>query len=181
MTARNLKVEDVTAVATVSNGAGSIYGTQPYSYSGTAPYIWYNNERSSWSSAVNNRSTAYSLTTGTTTSISGVSPWYSYWYNTSMNTSSAWTNSTYYDMVMTPAQSKAYWLSSRYVYLASGYCRFGLQGMTSYGVRGDYLYHSDGYTDDFSRAVRPLVSIPLTSCVISTSTDSNYSYHITNT
>ena len=95
-----------------------------------------------------------------------------------MNTSSAWTNSTYYDMVMTPAQSKAYWLSSRSVILSSSICDFGLQYVSSDGVGGYNVYYSNGNASGSRYAVRPLVSIPLTSCVISTSTDSNFDYHI---
>ena len=95
-----------------------------------------------------------------------------------MNTSSAWTSAAYFRMVMTPAQSKAYWLSSRCVYPRdSSLCYFGLQRVESGGVGYSALYYyssgspSSGYD---SYAVRPLVSIPLASCEITQNEDGTF-------
>ena len=184
ITARNLKVEDVTAIATVSNSAGSAYGTQPYSYTFAAPYIWTTYEKSSRTNAINNRSKAYSLTTSTTSRSTSISPWYTLWYNGSMNTTSAYTNAKYKELVTDPASTRIYWLSSRCVHpYASNLCNFGLQYVTSSGVDYSHLFYggSDGSTNSIasSLAVRPLVSIPLNSCTIKTSSTSGIDYDIT--
>ena len=167
MKGQNLKLEQVLAVTTVTNNYASKYNTAPYSYSFKYPYIWNQYEKSQANSQAN-RSTAYALTTqDALTSNVSAKPYFTLWYNTSMNTSSAWKNAGYFRMVMTPAQSAVYWLSSRCVYPnTSSECYFGLQFVYSSGVNNGfyYLYHrnSNGSvgSGSFSRAVRPLVSFP---------------------
>lgn len=182
MTARNLKVEDVTAITTVTNSAGSTYGTQPYTYTFTAPYIWTQYEKSSKTNAINNRSTAYSLTTSTTSSSASISPYYALWYNSSMNTTSAYTNAKYKELVTDPASTRTYWLSSRCVSpYSSSNCYFGLQYVNSSGVDyyNLYRYYSGSALSSTRRdAVRPLVSIPLSSCTLKASATSGMDYDI---
>jgi hypothetical protein len=184
ITVRNLKVEDVTAITTLSNSSGSSYGTAPYTYTFTAPYIWTTYEKSSWTNAVNNRSTAYSLTTNGASSSASIKPYWTLWYNTSMNTTSAYTNAKYKELVTDPASTRIYWLSSRFVYPGTSYyCSFGLQYVYSSGVNYGNLFYGHGggsasiYT--YSLALRPLVSIPLNSCTIKASSTSGIDYDIT--
>ena len=180
MKGQNLKLEDVLAVksSSTNNNYASQYGTTPYSYTFTYPYIWNQYEKSDTSKGQgakdweNNRSTPYDLTTNTTATSQSYNPYYSLWYNNNMNTSSAWSSPAYFRMVMTPAQSKTYWLSSRYVYPnVSTMCFFGLQYVYSSGVGSNSLYYrtdsGSASSSNFSYAVRPLVVVPLGSCLIS--------------
>ena len=193
MKGRSLKLSDITAVTTVENGHKDKYGTRTYQYNFAYPWIWAQYEKSDTSvnqgasDWENNRETAYNLTTNTTTS-STYNPYYSLWYNGSMNTASAWIHKAYYDMVMTPVKTSNssnnyYWLSSRYVnHYSSTDCNFGLQIVNSRGVYdGMGLYNRKSGSASSSGgtlAVRPLVSIPLSSCYLTEGGTNGEDLHI---
>ena len=101
-----------------------------------------------------------------------------------MDTTSAYKNAKYKELVTDPGQARFYWLSSRCVIpTTSSYCHFGLQIVYSRGVGYLSLFYgnSDGSTGNYtySYAVRPLVSIPLNSCRLKASSASGIDYDIT--
>lgn len=162
---QNLKLEQILEVksSSVSNSAGSTYGTTPYAYNIKCPYIWDTYERSQ-SGSVNNRSKAYALTTNTKTERQECRPYYTLWHNDNINISSAWVNSNYYSLVMQPAQSRMYWLSSQYVFpYSDSSCFFGLQRVVSSGVRSLLEYDDSGspISEWASAYIRPLVKFPI--------------------
>lgn len=142
MKGQSLKLEQVLAVASSSaTNTRPDYGMKPNSYCCSYPYIWDTYEKSDTTKGQGakdwetNRSIAYPLTTETTTSSQTYSPYSNYYYNNSMDTSSAWVNVVYYRMVLDPAQDSRYWLSSRMtaVYLSTQ-CTFTLQTIGPSGI-----------------------------------------------
>ena len=114
MNASNLKLEDITAIALVSNENG-MYGKTPYTYTFKAPYVWAQYEGNDWSSGINNKSKAYSLTTNTTTYSVDIRPYDVVWNNYNMNTTSAYENPKYKALVTDPIGRGDYWISTRFV------------------------------------------------------------------
>lgn len=174
LTARSLKLEDVLAVTTVSNSAGSLYETQAYEYEIATPYIWNEYESQTKDIAINHKSIAYELTTNTLTNTSIYKPYYTLFYNTKMNTISAYKYEKYKDLVTSVASRQTYWLSSRAVAPQDGStCYFALQTIISTGISREicYKYGTSEATTAY-RGVRPFITIPLSSCTI-TEVDAN--------
>ena len=155
ISAKNLKIEDLEAVMEIPKDAN--YSTQPYpEFTGSAPYIWRQNESASWEDSKNNRSKAYNLTTETRSS-GAMRPWWNTYQQVGLP------GSIYKDII-----GGGYnWLSSRYVYPGgSGYCVFGLQTIRTDRLVGTYsggaglLQHSNGDNYGDEEPVRPFVTIP---------------------
>lgn len=178
----NLKIEEVTSVVTVANTYEAQYGTQPYTYTFAAPIIWTSYEASK-EDAINNRSIAYELTVGGASRRTSIKPYYTYWLNNNTNVVTAYTNKNYKELVTDSASRSSYWLSSRFVCPWSGsyWCYFGLQ-VVYYGSVGSasiYNFSSGSASSkSYSNAVRPLVSIPLTSCILTESETAGMDYDI---
>ena len=82
-----------------------------------------------------------------------------------------WVIPEYYELIMNNGSKYApYWLSSRFVDLDENHCYFGLQRVNSANVDMNNLYYSSGKTIGSGyNAIRPLVVIPLSSCIITES------------
>ena len=57
------------------------------------------------------------------------------------------------------ANSTPFWVAARYVYAYSDYAGFGLRYAYT-GTNGCYMFYSDGSTNGFNYALRPVVSLP---------------------
>ena len=174
--AQNLKLEQVLAVkaSSISNNYASTYGTQPYTYEYTYPYTWNAYEKTEANSTTN-RSTAYPLTTNTTTTSQTYSPYFTLWHNTTMKTSTAWINSNYYTLVLLTGEPQSYWLSSRFVQPSTSWvCNFGMHYIMGGGVYEHALYWRDHFGTDCQSytplAIRPIVSFPRSMYELDTST-----------
>lgn len=187
--AQNLKLEDILEIKSdeITPSAGSQYETVPYPFASSRSYpkIWYSNEKGSLNNAKNNRSTAYDLINLEDSRISSTSenPYYTFWGNSNMNTSEAWINESYYNMIMEPAQTRTYWLSSRLVYPKSNSeCYFGLHYVFKTGITYTSLFTFASGSESIEKAnnsIRPLVQIPLSECEITESTTSGMDFDIT--
>ena len=57
------------------------------------------------------------------------------------------------------ANGTPFWVAARYVYTISSYAYFGLRRANT-GTSGSIMFYSDGYTNGFDYALRPVVSLP---------------------
>ena len=57
------------------------------------------------------------------------------------------------------ANGTPFWVAARYVYTGSSYARFGLRVAYAY-TRGYHMFYSDGNTNGYDYALRPVVSLP---------------------
>lgn len=181
MNGQNLKLEQILDVTTsAATNANTIYGEAPRSYKFKYPHIWDQYEKSE-SESIKNKSIAYPLTENDTLDSNiSYTPYSTVWYfETSWNTASYWKNSEYHKMVILPAYDTSYWLSSRSVNPRDGIrLQFGLQFMTldGPGCSYDLYYYISGSdrAEANSYAVRPLVSIPLSSCTLTQNKDGTF-------
>ncbi len=81
-----------------------------------------------------------------------------------------WKNGIYYELAVCPSNCKEYWLSSRFTRVGKPTSEFGLYAMNRSNSKGflwgDETVNSAYYDAVPSNALRPIVSIPLTSCSI---------------
>ena len=84
------------------------------------------------------------------------------YYNISIN------STNYGDAYKVLSNSTWYWVASRYVYTDSGGALFGLRYAYTY-ASGNYVFYSDGNTNDYGNRLRPVVS--LSSSILSDAKD----------
>ena len=65
----------------------------------------------------------------------------------------------YYNLIMPKGTGTTYWVASRCVYAGSGYCGFRVRRVSSGNVGANYVYDSDDGTNDYSRALFPVVTL----------------------
>ena len=163
---RSINAKDMEKVITAPID-GTAYGTTPYEYEFKYPnaYWEYDKEKGE----LENRSNQDEVITGVLEKAQTTSPMNTYYFKTNFDPVSGgtWTNEVYADFF----GSSASWVASRWVSTSSRLvCEFGLNIVSHNWVSGNYLYWcNNGYKEREVKtwAVRPLVSIPLTSCDIS--------------
>ena len=185
MSARSLNIRDIEDVTTFdyknySYGASTYGKTKTFS-GGTFHYpnIWNSYEKSE---PIENRNSQTQWFTGKG-GLSTTSYTLNYWSNNylEINADSEWLNKKYYELLFSPLNDLMSmgmtWLSSRYVRDGS-FTYFGLMQMASYYCDGFDLCNSSGSAPaTTARRIRPLLEIPLSSCLITESEASN-SYNI---
>ena len=164
---RSMNAEDLKKVITAPNENGE-YGATPYPYNFQYPnaYWTYDKEKGE----LENRHKQDNVITGVLESAQSSRPRNSYyhWRGSTLGVGGSWTNEAYKDLY-NPGED--YWLASRSVdpYTKES-CFFGLQRVLDTAVGYETLYYySRGSAKSFRphHSVRPLVSVPLTSCTIS--------------
>ena len=189
MIGRNLKLEDVLEVKSdLATNGNSDYMKSTSAYTIAFPYIWYTYEQG-YEASQENRSTAYTLTTEDTFSYKTNRTVYTTcWCNgVSWNSAPYWKSTAYFEMVLKPAETSWYWLSSRFVYNMYNRLDFSLHRVSTEGIRyGDSFCYSpnsgqyvgtvmEGKVDN---RLRPIVKIPLTSCYFTETGNNGEDYHI---
>lgn len=190
---RNLKIEDIINIAPTANPLNDYYGKIRYSYTMKTPLIWSKYEQGTLNEegkptsneyALNNRSIPYPLTLQSTTESIPVTPYITHFGPTKTSIIVSSNNEVFNELI---AGSQNYWLSSRCFATAAdpNNCYFSLSYIYAYGIDYSNLYGLKGNhesSDLQNKKLRPLVSIPLTSCVLtpSTTNDNEIDYKITN-
>ena len=117
---------------------------------------------------------ANSATDGRLYASTSIQPYQTYWgkdnsyMQTAFRTAEGGTN--YYNLLINT--SRNYWLASRCVDTDSSYCGFYMRCVGSGGVYDGNMYYSNGYTDNNSLALFPVVS--LNSSLLSGNATSGY-------
>ena len=187
--ARSINIEDIENYMTDDakngtngtykyNNGNATYNTQtstPYTSSKKYPTIYAKENLSVINGTTNNNGlgmseqtslvgrTDESATDGKLEASTSIQPYQTYWYKDSsfMKTAFKTANNgkNYYDLLIPNGTSTYYCLASRCVITYSNFCGFYVRNVYSGCVYAFGLYNSDGYTDDDSRELFPVVTL----------------------
>lgn len=174
---RSLNLADIENITTYdytsfTNGYGYKYGAKKSYSSGSAPNIWYThdiNDQIGLRNIQDRWFSAYASGYGVNISNIMQTRWQKYY--SEENSSSEWINPKYYELLMSPTNDNnfypTYYLSSRFIDLLGDRCSFGSQCVYNGSVNAGSLYISQYHEPNIENFnIRPLVSIPLSSCNI---------------